>query len=891
MVISRPAGTGDVGYRMIARPLIDRLEAVRGQVDLVVLRPPTLDALASALAEAAEAREPFQVVHFDGHGALDGRRAAGAGAPMTFQGPGPEGVLVFEKPGGGPDEVPASRVAQVLKAAQVPVVVLNACQSGAVGKALEAAVATRLLQEGIASVVAMAYTVYTVAAAEFMAAFYERLFVGDTVSVAVTAGRRRLFQADLRPSPKGDMPLADWVVPVHYLRRDVSFPQAVTPRPAGDLSLDAALDQLREPAAAQEAGAGSLDPVGAFVGRDALFYELETVARLQKVVVLRGPGGTGKTELAKAFGRWWRDTGGVEDPRLVFWHSFEPGVASFGLDGVINQIGLGVFGHDFAALNSDERRQVVQNLLDQHRLLLIWDNFETVASMPDPANATPPLDEAGQRELKDFLGHVANGGRSVVIITSRAREDWLGSIRHLAVGGLAAHEAAEYAGDLLAPYPAAQPRRAGRPFGELMEWLDGHPLSMRLILPHLDTTEPGVLLEGLQGTAPLPGGDDMTGGRTTSLAASIAYSYTHLPAGTRRRLAAVSLFQGVADADVLTAFSQAPGVPERFADASREEWGEALDDAARVGLLTSLGAGMYQIHPALPTYVAMQWRAEEPDGHDAAWEAATRALLTAYAGLGDWLRQQQTHLATAYHQLGMIAQERGRLGEAEDWYTKSLAIKEDLGNRPGMAVTYHNLGAIVQDRGRLEEAEDWYTKSLAIEEDLGNRLGMAGSYHQLGVVAQERGRLEEAEDWYTKALAIEEDLGNRPYMASSYHELGRVAQKRGRLEEAEDWYTKALAIDADLGDRMAMAKTLAQTGLLAEQQGQPRRALEQAIRSVSLFEQIPHPASGTAPAQLVRLTAELGISALESCWQAVTGSALPQAVRDYAGSSAHSGGA
>jgi len=28
----------------------------------------------------------------------------------------------------------------------------------------------------------------------------------------------------------------------------------------------------------------------------------------------------------------------MDDPRLVFWHSFEPGVASFGLAGVITQI-------------------------------------------------------------------------------------------------------------------------------------------------------------------------------------------------------------------------------------------------------------------------------------------------------------------------------------------------------------------------------------------------------------------------------------------------------------------------------------------------------------------------------------------------------------------------
>ena len=41
------------------------------------------------------------------------------------------------------------------------------------------------------------------------------------------------------------MPLADWLVPVHYLRKDVSFPQARTSRPAAAPSLDAALDQIR----------------------------------------------------------------------------------------------------------------------------------------------------------------------------------------------------------------------------------------------------------------------------------------------------------------------------------------------------------------------------------------------------------------------------------------------------------------------------------------------------------------------------------------------------------------------------------------------------------------------------------------------------------------------
>ena len=967
MVISRPAGTEDVGYQMVARPLLKRLDAVRGEVDLTVLRPPAFDALRETVTQAADAGVPFHVVHFDGHGVMPGRADGGAvigGRPGMMAGVG-EGVLAFEKSGGGSDQVGASKVAAVLAEGQVPVAVLNACQSGTVGKDLEASVATALLRAGCAAVVAMAYSVYAVAAADFMAALYEALFAGSSVGQAVTAGRRRLFGHDGRPSPKGDMPLADWLVPVHYMRTQVRFPQARTTRPAAAPPLDVALDQIRaapsEPAAAQD----PLAAVGVFVGRDDLFYQLESAARLQKVVVLAGPGGTGKTELAKGFARWWRDTGGVSDPRLVLWHSFEPGAASFGLDGVITSIGLAVFGADFAQLDSPRRLDAVRQLLGQYRALLVWDNFESVREMPDPAGATPGLDEAGCTQLREFLEWVRDHSSSVVIITSRAQEGWLGQVRRIPVAGLNRAEAAEYAGDLLAPFPAARQQRERRSFGELLDWLDGHPLAMRLTLPRLDTTDPADLLTGLRGTIPLLAADAPDADRTTSLPASITYSYAHLSGQAGRLLPAVSLFHGVADEDLLMAFSTAEGVPGRFAGVSKQQWTAAFQDAARVGLLTGLGGGMYRIHPALPGYLAVGWHAEDPAGYAAEREACEQALCTACGALGRWLigqigsgdaamaysviglqrrtlgamlghaldrhawddangivraldaywdtrglsgeagawadrildatagpgqtppapaqelwlyttieqatRQKdagqldqagQTYqralaylqgqpgtdwirgsISAIYGQLGITAQDRGRLDEAEDWYRKALTITEELGNRPGMAGTYHQLGITAHRRGRLDEAEDWYRKALTITEELGNRPGMATTYHQLGITAQDRGRLDEAEDWYRKALTITEELGNRPGMATAYHQLGITAQHRGRLDEAEDWYRKALTITEELGNRLGMAGTYHQLGITAHRRGRLDEAEDWYRKALTITEELgnlPH---------------------------------------------------
>ncbi|GAA4199962.1 hypothetical protein GCM10023074_31170 [Microbispora amethystogenes] len=115
-------------------------------------------------------------------------------------------------------------------------------------------------------------------------------------------------------------------------------------------------------------------------------------------------------------------------------------------------------------------------------------------------------------------------------------------------------------------------------------------------------------------------------------------------------------------------------------------------------------------------------------------------------------------MASSYHQLGMVAQGRGRLDEAEDWYRKSLAISEEIGDRPSMASSYHQLGMVAQGRGRLDEAEDWYRKSLAISEEIDDRSSAATSYVTLGLLAEARNHLDEALHWVIRCVTMFEDF-------------------------------------------------------------------------------------------------------------------------------------
>jgi hypothetical protein len=106
-----------------------------------------------------------------------------------------------------------------------------------------------------------------------------------------------------------------------------------------------------------------------------------------------------------------------------------------------------------------------------------------------------------------------------------------------------------------------------------------------------------------------------------------------------------------------------------------------------------------------------------------------------------------------------------------------------------------------------------------------------------------------------------------------------VAQGRGDLATAEGWYRKSLEINEALGNRPGLALTYGLLGCLAEDRMDPALALDWVVRCIALFSQFPHPATAHGPDHLVRLTAQLGLPALEASWRRCTGAAVPEHIR------------
>ena len=811
LVTARPF-EGDVEYRSISRALVEQIEKNKLAACVTVLRPPTFDALREELG-----RRPgyYHILHFDGHGGYgiiaDDTTQAGTLAeavnPHAFQ--GPQGCLVFETADGRPDPIPAGTLSATLHEFRIPMVVLNACQSATIDENAESAfasVAASLVQAGIRSVVAMAWSLYVSGAQQFLPAFYRRLLETGNLAESTRAGRMSMLTHSGRVCARGTYPLKDWLVPVVYQQQPADLSFVAQAKPKKDEQTTASLP---DEATDRE------NPYG-FIGRDSAILALErALLRDPPVILIHGLGGIGKTTLARGFLQWLRQTEGLGAGCL--WFTFNDiHTAEY----VLNGIGTQFVGSQFITLNTDQKLALLQRALHQVRVLLVWDNFES-ASGNEAAGIDPLLRPDDLQLLRRFLQAI-QGGRSKVLITSRSEETWLPAhLRYrLSLGGLTGESRWEFCTAILRNL-GIQTNREDPELAALMDTLDGHPLLMRAVLPRLEGGRSAKsILQELQGNLAADGaGADPT---QKKVYATLRFVEDGLPQDLRPLLTPLALHDRFVDADDMEAMAK--GVSQM--QVTRRQIDRLLSALATAGLVRDRGQAIYELHPALTGFLRSTVLAQASADERESWQ---RAFVDVMGSLADALAPKQLHEQRGYFHLHSAN------------FHAALSLAESLGMDTDFAALAQSLAAYAQNTLNFDSAERLFERLAEHRRVRGDSEGEAAAYHQLGRIAQERRDFETAEKWYLKSLEIKEKQGNEHGAASTYHQLGRIAEERRDFETAEKWYLKSLEIEEKQGNEHGAASTYGQLGIVAGLQERFLESAEWLVKCIRAFKKCHDP--------------------------------------------------
>ncbi len=251
--------------------------------------------------------------------------------------------------------------------------------------------------------------------------------------------------------------------------------------------------------------------------------------------------------------------------------------------------------------------------------------------------------------------------------------------------------------------------------------------------------------------------------------------------------------------------------------AEQGEWLERLDadhDNLRLAFDRLLDAGM--VEEALAMGTALQWFWKM---HDNVTEGTAR-LDAALAAGGDVSPLVRSRALTAAAVLESAHDVEGAYARLEE----SLALAVDAGDDLGRGLALGWMGLLDRVRGRLEDSHEHLTAALALLEGTGEGWAVAFALGHLGVLARERGDLGAAAGYHERAMAIAEETGNPQEVAWNVAGLGIIRLYEGAYDEAISLLEDSYRVEKDIGFDFESATVLIVMALAEARIGKPEQA-------------------------------------------------------------------
>ncbi len=881
VVTARPGADRDIPHRIISRPLVDVIRKAKLRVNIEILRPGTYEALAKHLETKGNGY--YHIVHFDLHGGLKFYDDYLAGFkqpknPYLYPRYGREDIkpykgkkafLAFEgNQIGQADPVEASEIADLLTSEDIPVCILNACQSGKQLNPTEAednretSLGSYLMEAGMQLVVAMGYSVTVSAAEIMMQQLYESLFDEQDINQAIASSRKQLYERKARKAFfNTEIDLEDWLLPVVYSNGKVTFNlREFTPEEAEAYQIN--LDSKYK----------FTEPTYGFVGRDIDILWIEKALLNHNILLVQGMGGVGKSILLSYLREWWQATNFVQDS---FYFGYD--IRAYTLQQIIFEISKQLYNQfdfeRFQAKNLSEQCQIISQQLRTNPYALILDNLESVTGQALAIQNT--LDEPAREEIRKFLASLV-GGKTKIILGSRIAEEWLQAFtfkeNSYQLRGLDSQARTDLAESILCEVNSKQSLaeiKTDDSFGRLMKLLAGYPLAMEVVLANLKNQTTKEILEHPEKVEIEP----------EVYTRCIENSYRNLSKTSQELLTLIAPFQGFINNEFLYVYKEELGKLKPFKNYDLKSLEAAINEAIGWGLLSPIDSNYHQLLTIQPLLLYfLNNKLNFKDGEFIAY--LTKTFKYYYQGRSQYYTDLMKSKDSRKKKWGISITSREYenihktlhicVGQKEEIYTvwyclytylgliqnkrEQLELTENIYRlicRYNSASAYYNwehdiipvlgnLGRCYLEKRDFQQSRKIYENNLSLITQFGNiesslrKSYLANCYHQLGAVNQELREYNRAGNYYDKFLEINDD---RYAQAHTLHQLGLLAQKSRRYDQAREYYQEALAIYIEYEDSYSQARTYGQLGSVSLNLTNYDKAKEFYKEAIKIFQE------------------------------------------------------
>jgi CHAT domain-containing protein/tetratricopeptide (TPR) repeat protein len=195
-------------------------------------------------------------------------------------------------------------------------------------------------------------------------------------------------------------------------------------------------------------------------------------------------------------------------------------------------------------------------------------------------------------------------------------------------------------------------------------------------------------------------------------------------------------------------------------------------------------------------------------------------------------------IANCLSAIAVLHDSQGNYSAALDYGLRSLKMQEEIGDKGGIASSLGNIAVVYQNQGDYAIAFEYYMQSLKINEALGHKKGIAAFLNNIGILYNLQGDYARSIDYHQQSLQLEEELGNKHSAAKVLSNIGNIYRLRGDFVNAIAYSTRSLKMQEELDDKAGSSSSLMNIGLIYEEKGDYLAALELYTQSLIQKEEI-----------------------------------------------------